>query len=601
MFICNIHATYMCWKVLVNSFIPGSYITVAPVSRQFFTKYCTVGIDDSDIVNSAETLLKIAKNKRTTADVVSDNVELFEHFIVNDVAPVDFLNTVTCRAASKGRRDILEYALIFGVNIGKVLGEEETHWEEKLVKEGNIDFLKYLNDKFDCFNEELECNWRLKSMIKAASEYGHVHILQWIYEMAVYAHYLFDVEKIVSFGRIECLKWCHDTFGGNKVNFKSCSSCVATSGNVDALKWLARIDGNPFFSEKLFAEAAASGNIKMLEYCHRYNCPSNEDACSNALDNTDKDHALELLKWLRQHKCPWNEETCSSAAENDNMKALKWARSEGCPWNKETFAAAAQNGNIEILEYCLENGCPMDAMACEMAVDNEDDFKALETLKWLRKHSCPWDERTCQSALEDENFPCLMFALGNDCPRPYELFHDIIRSDDNTAFEYCLDKIWKPDSPNDIDFNHIFKSSSDSVMITKLRLLRKYGYELNESFCAWAAERGILSVLRWLRFHGCPWDARTCTSAVAGRNMNILEYAHKNGCEWDESTFRFCFKYCINYESGIRITKYLPVRNYKEIVEYLLEHDCPRPQDFHLEYLDLSETSSDCFDGPGFG
>lgn len=54
------------------SFISGSYITVAPVSRRFFSSYATISIDDSDTVNSADTLLKIGKNKRTTADALSE-------------------------------------------------------------------------------------------------------------------------------------------------------------------------------------------------------------------------------------------------------------------------------------------------------------------------------------------------------------------------------------------------------------------------------------------------------------------------------------------------------------------------------------------------
>jgi hypothetical protein len=116
-----------------------------------------------------------------------------------------------------------------------------------------------------------------------------------------------------------------------------------------------------------------------------------------------------------------------------------------------------------------------------------------------------------------------------------------MESDAIHAFEYYLDKVVEPGSPNDVSFKEIFASSaSDFCLIKKLRILRKYGYEWSESFCAWAARSGNLNVLRWLRFHGCPWDGRTCSNAASRRSLRILEYAHKNGCEWDESTFAPC-------------------------------------------------------------
>lgn len=541
------------------SFIPGQYITVAPVCRHFFSNYCTVGMCDSDTVNSADSLLKIGKNKRTSADVVSDDVLLFEHYITNN-APKEFIESVCCQAASKGRRNILEYAPIFGIDVGQVLGKTETRWEEALVKDGNIDYLKYLHEKFDCLIKDVGFDRRLGSMINAAAEKGHVHIMQWIYEMTksnIPSVRIWDIgviQKIVSFGKIECIKWCHNTFGGEYVDFSDYVELVASTGNVDALKWLAQLDGNSISDQCLLADAARSGSIEMLEYCNqRSDSFFSVFVPALALRNKDKDQSLEVLKWLRRHNCPWDEKTCSTAAENDNLKALKWARSEGCSWDSYTFSAAAKNGNIEMLEYCLENGCPMNATACEMAMKNK-------------------------------NFSCLMFAIQNGFPYTKEVFRRVMESDAIDAFEFYLDKVVEPDSPNDISFKEIFTSSaSDSCLIKKLRLLRKYGHEWNENFCAWAAGIGNLNVLRWLRFYGCPWDARTCSSAARRRSLSILEYAHKNGCQWDESSFEPCVT-CVHSSITMKWST-VPRKNWKEIVEYLLKHDCPRPKDFRLDYV----------------
>ncbi|GFH47591.1 hypothetical protein CTEN210_04066 [Chaetoceros tenuissimus] len=571
------------------SFIPGQYVTVAPVCRQFFTSYCTVGLGDNDTVNSAEALLKIGKNKRTTADVVADDVLLFEHYITNN-APKEFIESVCCRAASRGRRDILEYAPIFGVDVRDILGGAEINWEEALAKEGNIDCLKYLHEKFDCFTKELGFDRRLGSMINPAAEKGHVHILQWIYEMTksnIPSVRIWDIgviQKIVSFGKIECIKWCHNTFE-RSLDFSDYVEHVASTGNVDALKWLAQLDGNSISDQSLLADAARSGSIEMLEYCNQMSDSFlSVFVPALAMRNKDKDQSLEVLKWLRQHDCPWDEKTCCSLALRDNLNALKWARNEGCLWDADTFASAAGTGNIEILEYCLANRCPIDERACSVAARITNESKALETLKWLREHSFPWNERTCYAALEEENFSCLMFALQNGCPSTQGVFRRVMESDAIDAFEFYLDKVVEPDSPNDISFKEIFTSSaSDSCLIKKLRLLRKYGHEWNESFCAWAAGIGNLNVLRWLRFHGCSWDARTCTEAASRRSLRILEYAHENGCEWDESTFAPCVTHLHSSETMKWST--VPRKKCKEIVEYLLEHNCPRPKDFRLDYV----------------
>ena len=51
---------------------------------------------------------------------------------------------------------------------------------------------------------------------------------------------------------------------------------------------------------------------------------------------------LELLKWLRRNDCPWNESTCSEAAGGGQIELLKWARENGCPWNESVCSSAAQ-------------------------------------------------------------------------------------------------------------------------------------------------------------------------------------------------------------------------------------------------------------------
>jgi len=544
-----------------------------------------MGMDDSGTVNSADVLFQISRNKRTTVNAVSNDVYLTELSFLLD-APKEFIYKVCNKAAIKRHHDVIECAVAFGVEHGEEdeLFRLDNKVLETLGQEGDLDMLKFLNSKFK-LTEVNKYYHRLKTngwdiIMREAARAGHVDILDWVSEIA---YHIVDhqadigeddiVCKIGALGNYESVLWCQKVWSSECFQYYDFE--VARSGNVQVFKHLEHTfngSGDPFEG------AVQSGSVEMLEYCFQRQYPFDETTCAKSLCNTDKDQALQVLKWLRQHNCPWDEETCSSAAENGNIKALKWARSEGCPWNEETFAASAESGNIEILEHCLDNGCPMDARACDRAVRNEHDSKALETLKWLRQHSCPWDQRTYEKALYSENFSCFLFALENGCPRggvsPWNLMR-IIGSEDTHVFARFLQGCEKL---ADYYFDTIFNSSvPDSVIIEKLILLQKYEYQWTARFCRMATEFGNLKLLQWLKYHGCPWDVETCNSAVKGRNLKALKYAHKNGCEWNKYTFAYCMER-FGLENEIDKIPTKPISGMEEIYDYLVGNGCPRPE-----------------------
>ncbi len=84
------------------SFIPGSYIAVAPVSRHFFSNYCPVGVPELSNMNYADPLLKIGRNKTTTEFGVSSvsrcSLEIYSQRLLS---------------ALNGRQDIIDCALAY--------------------------------------------------------------------------------------------------------------------------------------------------------------------------------------------------------------------------------------------------------------------------------------------------------------------------------------------------------------------------------------------------------------------------------------------------------------------------------------------------------
>ncbi|GFH47598.1 hypothetical protein CTEN210_04073 [Chaetoceros tenuissimus] len=584
------------------SFVPGSYITIAPVSKQFFQNYCTVGMDDSNTVNSADTLLKIGRNKRTTADAVSSDLYLTELSFISN-APNKFMNKVCQKAIMKGRKDIIECATVFGVDFEReVFGERyrpnedaditdsasgETHLMlGTLAEEGNLDMLKYLFERFSWL-------WLgdIKSSIavEAASIKGHLHILRWFQEKVEFftrsGYETLEIQESIDGailnGHFHILRWLADC-GTEYLSNSWYHKTAASSGSVEMIKFIQE-KTHPQSNETVFAAAAESGSIEMLEYYHENNCPFDSSAYHDAFENKDKAKVIQTLKFLHQHGCRWDEKVCELAAKTDNLCALKFARSKGCPWNpNETVNSAAMSGSIEILEYCLENGCELSADLCTFAMHARDDLKALETLKWLRQRSCLWNYQTCYQAINHDNYDAFIWARNNGCEMDFKTLSLAMFNTSIPLMEHCLankdkNRLEETRDKNDTELYksiHISRYNSSSKTIEKLRLLRKYDIQWDASVCEMAARSEDLRVLQWLRFYKCPWNANICNIAVRRNNFELLKYAHENGCEWNKDTYAYCFE-----SSGLRNKKMIstkPRPGLKKILKYLEENNCPR-------------------------
>ncbi|GFH47594.1 hypothetical protein CTEN210_04069 [Chaetoceros tenuissimus] len=457
------------------SFIPGSYVTVAPVSRQFFSNYSTMDMDDSAIMLSAGSLLKIGRNKRTTADAVSNDVKLTEYCFIKN-APKEFMIEVCQSAALKGHKDILECANIFGIEFAEMIGEG-IYLMEKLAKEGNLEMIQYFDDKdFGDFEEE---EWF--DIYARAQSSDHLHIMKWLFQ--------------------------------ERFRFSKSSSYMQST--IQAYEHVLEGVEAPRVTDTLCRKAAQNGNIEVLEYCHRNNFQFESDVGVASMLNKDKEQALATLKWLRRHGCPWEEDLCRAASSNDNLEALKWARNEGCPWDEDVIMDAAVGGNIAIIKYCLQNECPITEEVCNSAMCNEDHKNALEALKLLRSYSCPWDWMFCYHAIISCNFVAMLWAMRNGCPWTDDTFSLLVERGSVTTIEEVLQFFLQHESSMFIQTTgtlqmdpalveaidkRIFQSSNDYHIIEKLKLLCKYGYKWNENIIAEAAEQGRLRVLQWLQY-----------------------------------------------------------------------------------------------------
>ncbi|GFH47634.1 hypothetical protein CTEN210_04109 [Chaetoceros tenuissimus] len=523
------------------NFIPDSYITIAPVSRQFHRNYCTRGMDDSLTALSTDVILQVGRNKRTTADAASNDVKLTEYCFINN-APKEFMIQVCVKAAMKGRIDVIECVNIFGVDLMKVVQKmkkfrDPTTLIYKLTKEGNLKMLQYF-DRKNLLQDFGEQTW--PSLFSTAEASHQLHIMKWIDERdAQYAYKRFYTKNMKS--RIEAYEHVIEGVTASKVTEELC--------------------------------------IKAAKY--------------------DKEHALVTLKWLRQNGYSWHERFCRAAALNDNLQALKWARNNNCPWNAGTLCEAAKRGNIPIIEYCLQNQCPMTIGVCACAMENKDHKTALAVLKLLRQNLCPWDYGTVDKAIYSGNFEAMLWAKRNGCAWRIDSFALLTQRGNVSIIEEVLQHEQQhgsnlflqtegtvkmtPDVIRVINSVMFVSRSSDSLIIEKLKLLRKYGYEWNAETFIENVKHGRLLVLQWLRLMGCSIyededEDILCIAAVERGSIEILKYMHEVvGCRLSKEAYAYCFNF-----DGLDVAhvSYLPLHvrdSYTEILEYLEDNDCPRP------------------------
>ncbi|GFH47630.1 hypothetical protein CTEN210_04105 [Chaetoceros tenuissimus] len=475
------------------SFIPGSYITIAPVSRQFHRNYSTMDMDDSLTALSTDSLLKIGRNRRTTADAVSYDIKLTEYCFVI-FAPRDFMIKVCKKAASKGRTDILECAKIFGVDLFEVVRKEvimHSNLMNSLAEEGNLRMIQYIDSKLpDGINEYSSSDEYIwLQLFSTAAVSNQLHIMKWI-----------------------CAEKCQDA--DKKRNMKS---------RIEAHEVVLEGEEASEATEALCINAAMHGNIQVLEYCHRNNYQFDSHfskLCHYSMENKDKEQALETLKWLRRHGCTWDVRFCNAAAHNNNLEALKWARSENCPWDETTLSEAAKRGNIDIIEYCLQNRCPMTVHVCTAAMVNLDHSAAFEVLKLLRKYSCPWDVMTLRQAICFCHFEGMFFMIKNGCTLTIDSFalltqrgnvaiiEEVLQDEEHHGllFVQTEGKVkMHPEVVESID-RSIFRRANEDYIIEKLKLLSRYGYEWNAETIFQARRGGQYRVVQWLEYMGCPMD-----------------------------------------------------------------------------------------------
>jgi hypothetical protein len=251
---------------------------------------------------------------------------------------------------------------------------------------GRLDVLKWLwNHGHKCVHYETAYR---------AARYGHIHVLEWFFELPIERQLRKDDEDRLDQG---CL------FGDPEI---LCMG-AAQVGNIEVLKFL-REKGCPW-GARTSTEACWYGQLELLKWLQKEGCLCDLDGflskCGGHLD---------ILKWMRETYpgCAFDARASIRSTSKNRLDCLMWLREHGCPWSENTMAHAAGKGNLEILKWAHENGCPWD----DSTPNNAAITGKLESLEWLHENECPFNEDACRHAFDEEHWDCLEYLVDNELP-----------------------------------------------------------------------------------------------------------------------------------------------------------------------------------------
>ncbi|CAL6330654.1 unnamed protein product [Bathycoccus prasinos] len=235
-----------------------------------------------------------------------------------------------------------------------------------------------------------------------------LELLKWIREEKNCDWDVGTINAAVRQGNLEMVKYC--VANECPVDEWACSD-AAENGHLECLKYLheeakapwdsgtasmAAENGHLHILEYLVGRAALEGNLEMVKYCVRYECPIDEYACANA---ALKGH-LACLKYLHEKaKAPWDRRTAHWAASNGHLHILKYlVKRKFDEFTEWACEDAAKNGHLDCLKYLHETAKVRwtSSRAVRKAFDNAQ-------LRWAKNNA---------------QFKCVHYLLDNNCPIP---------------------------------------------------------------------------------------------------------------------------------------------------------------------------------------
>jgi hypothetical protein len=407
--------------------------------------------------------------------------------------------TDACKGAAKGGNvELLEYFYSHTHNQMFVKCEILIN---DAISHGQLNVLQWIESKF------LQNPWTPNNY-QLAAENGHLHILKWLYSQETSCSWTESTFNNAAFHKHKSITDWLQTIEPSCPFNELTLIYAARNGDLNLMKWL-RFQNPPCpFSISVFFEALGSQNIEVLQWLvdNNVNCYWQSEYCTHAVLNND----FNTLKWLRSQNppCPWKEDNlCTLAIGLGNLEMLQWLVSQNCLLNIDSFIEAATFGYLNILMWFrAHNPLSFQEMQYSLMVEASHSGH-VHIMKWLRSFDppCKWDKTISWNAARSSNLRGLIWMRSQDPPCPWDLY-----------------KLYK------------IALINDDIMLMKCLRSLDPAYQLPESLCAYAAEKGNLRMLRWLRCQEppCPININRCLALAAKKGqVEVVSWLQgQSGC-----------------------------------------------------------------------
>lgn len=195
----------------------------------------------------------------------------------------------------------------------------------KAVENGNLDNMKWLLEK--------GCPFRsgFGSTFNAAVKTENLKNMKWLLENG--CHFNNDTFRTAAeTGNLDNMKWLLEIgcpFGDYTLN------AAVKHGNLDNMKWLIE-NGCPLPRSFPFSEAVINGSIKVMEWL---------------LEILNVSDIIDELEFR-------DGSLYSDAAACGNIDMMNWLLGKGVPMDEWAFHGAARSGNADVVKWLIDNKCP---------------------------------------------------------------------------------------------------------------------------------------------------------------------------------------------------------------------------------------------------
>lgn len=281
---------------------------------------------------------------------------------------------------------------------------------------------------------------------------------------------------------------------------------AARHGHRPVLEWLAARCGVPVRTNAALEEAAAGGHVELVKWlCLQ--APLSDEDFHHGLIVSNSGHR-DLALWAASLPgAKLSPDDLGGVVERGDMVTMQalLAQHPGVyrltAWDDHLMAYAALGGHIAMMAFLREHGCPWNSWVTEFAARANH----LAALQWLHAHGCP-------------------FWLVTQDGKFGQVWKDALRGRGDRALLQWLKDLapLPPKRGEDTELTWFAAERSDLALLQWL--VEELGCGIGPDTFAKAARHGNLPMLKWLVSKGCVIGESAVANAVIAGRRDIVAW-----------------------------------------------------------------------------